>query len=77
MKVNYKTASGMRATQYFEFANDMVKEYVTGTRGWDNSAFQLYLNGVAGLENLTFAAEIVSTAADGTSVVIGSTPIAD
>ena len=77
VKVRYLTASGMQATQYFEFTNEMVKKYVTGENGWDNSQFQLYLTGVAGLQGLTFEAEIVSEAKDGSTVVIGSSLIAD
>ncbi|MBR2310709.1 MAG: hypothetical protein IKA47_09300, partial [Oscillospiraceae bacterium] len=77
IKVSYVTASGMAATQHFAFTSELVKQYVTGERGWDNSAFEIYLTGVAGLESLTFAAEIVSEAKDGSTVVIGSSSIAD
>ena len=77
IKVTYMTANGMKATQYFEFTSEMVKQYVNDGNGWDSNMFTLYLNGVAGLEDLNFSAEILSVAPDSATVIIGSTPISD
>ena len=70
IKVNYTTASGMNAYQYFELTETLVQLYLD-----KDGSVDLILRGAAGLQNLVFTAEIVSTAPNGTSVVIGSTPL--
>ena len=71
IKVNYTTASGMNAYQYFELPAELVQQYAAK---WPNGTVDLILRGAADLESLSFTAEIVSTAPNGSSVVIGSTP---
>ena len=71
VKVNYTTASGMNAYQYFEYTEAMEQVYGAG---WTSKQFNLTLRGASGLENLTFTAELVSTAPNGTSVVWSSDP---
>ena len=75
MKQYFENA--MKVAQYFEFTSEMVKQYVNDGNGWNGNMFTLHLTGVAGLDNLCFSAEILSVASDGTTVVIGSTPISD
>lgn len=75
IKVNYTTASGMKAYQYFEYTNELVASYYQYTSGWQNAAFRLYLNGVESLADLSFTAEIVSVGPNGTSVIKSSVPL--
>ena len=77
IKADYVTADGVKGAQYFEYTSEMVKKYVNDGNGWDANMFTLYLSNVATLESLAFSAEIVSTATNGSNVVIGSTPISD
>ena len=67
VKVTYTGASGMKATQYFELTSDMVESYV---QRWDSIAAKLTVTGTAGRSDLEYSAEIVSTAPNGTSVVV-------
>ena len=67
IKVTYTGISGMPAEQYFEMTSDMVRQFVTV---WDTKVVQLTVTGTAGRSDLAFSAEIVSTAPDGTSVVV-------
>ena len=67
IKVTYTGASGMKATQYFELTSDMVESYV---QRWDSIAAKLTVTGTAGRSDLEYSAEIVSTAPNGTSVVV-------
>ena len=67
VKVTYTGASGMKATQYFELTSDMVESYV---QRWDSIAAKLTVTGTAGRSNLEYSAEIVSTAPNGSSVVV-------
>jgi hypothetical protein len=69
IKVDYTTASGMHAYQYFELTETLVQQYLD-----KDGSIDLTVRGTAGLQNLIFTAEIVSTAPNGSSVVIGSTP---
>ena len=72
VKVNYTTASGMHAYQYFELNEDLMNKYVAK---WPDGMVELTIRGTDGLQSLTFTAEIVSTAPNGASVVIGSVPL--
>ena len=75
IKVNYTTAGGMKAYQYFEYTNELVASYYQYASGWQNAAFKLYLNGVESLADLSFTAEIVSVGPNGTSVIKSSVPL--
>ena len=70
IKVNYTTASGMKAYQHFELTDALIAEYLEQAGSID-----LTLRGAAGLQDLIFTAEIVSVAPNGSSVIIGSTPL--
>ena len=69
IKVDYTTASGMHAYQYFELTETLVQQYLD-----KDGSIDLTVRGTAGLQNLIFTAEIVSTAPDGTVVIIDSDP---
>ena len=73
IKATWTNANGI-VTQYFTFTSEMVKEYVNFEKGWDNAQFQMYLSGVAGLD-ISFTAEIVSSANPQATVVIASAAI--
>ena len=61
----------MNAYQYFEFTEAMEQAYGAG---WNSKQFNLTLRGASDLENLTFTAELVSTAPNGTSVIWSGNP---
>ena len=69
IKVSYTTASGMKATQYFQLSEANMQEYL---EKWDSGMVTLNVNGIAGKQNVTFSAEIVSTLPNGTAVVVGT-----
>ena len=60
----------MHAYQYFELTETLVQQYLD-----KDGSIDLTIRGTAGLQNLIFTAEIVSTAPNGTSVIISSTPL--
>ena len=74
IKATWTNANGT-VTQYFTFTSELVEQYVVGGRGWDANMFKMYLSGVEDLSDLSFTAEIVSSANTEATVVIGSTAI--
>ena len=69
IKVSYTTASGMKAYQYFELTDELVAEYAAK---WPNGTIDLTIRGAAGLQELSFTAQVVSTTADRRDVIISS-----
>ena len=74
IKATWSNASGT-VTQYFTLSSDLVEQYANWATGWDRAMFAMYLTGVEGLQDLTFTAEIVSTANPQATVVVASAPI--
>ena len=74
IKTTWTNASGT-VTQYFTLTSELVEKYANWNGGWDRAMFAMYLTGVEGLENLSFTAEIVSTANPQATVVIASESI--
>ena len=69
------TNSTGTVTQYVDYNEALIEEYVNFYKGWDNAMFTLKLNGVTNVSNLSFTAEVVSTANPEAVVVVASTPI--
>lgn len=70
VKVSYTTASGMNAYQYFELTEELTRQYLE-----KDGSIDLVVRGTACLQNLTFTAEIISTAPSGACTIIGSAPL--
>ena len=74
VKITWTNSTGT-VTQYVDYNDELIQAYLNWQSGWDRAMFTLYLNGASTVTNLSFTAEVVSTANPEAVVVVASTPI--